>query len=117
MNNPESPEQKADVAEARISWAASFLVDWLIPLLQDNQLEDPNEIIQLRREFPPIPVENDKGIDFSIHDVLVAALRWRAYNQQQFPHIPEEAFENGEALHRAIELLGAAVHDPPKSED
>src|SRR5258706_9585764 len=121
MNNPESPEQNMDVAEVRIMWASSFLMDWLIPTRQTNHIETPSDIIELREGFSPLPPEDSedhedpKGVDFTIEDVLAAALRWRAHNQKQHPNIPEDALPSGNELRRAIELLSAAVDDSPKS--
>lgn len=110
MNKRESPVYKMDIADARISWAASFLVDWLLPWLQDGHIENPNDIVKLREEFPPISVENDWGIDFTINDVLEAALRWRRHNQQRFPHIPEDELPSGKEFRQAIDLLTALVY-------
>lgn len=94
-----------DVTEARISWAASFLVDWIIPLLEDNQIDNRSEIVELRKTFPPFQVKNEKGIDFSLNDVLTAALRRKAYEEKLYPGIPIEELENGEALLQVIDLL------------
>src|SRR5258708_1378571 len=117
MNNPELPEQNMDLPEARISWADSFLTDWLIPLIEFNRIDTPRDIIELREKFQPLPPEpDDKGIDFTIQDVLVVALRWRAHNQKLHPHIPEDRLPSGKELRRAIDLLNAAVHDPPQPE-
>ncbi len=115
MNTPESPKQKADLAEARIDWAFSFLVDWLIPTFQTNHIETPSDIIKLRERF--VPLRDATGTDFTIEDVLTAALQWRAYNQQRYPKIPEDKLPDGKLLHRAIDLLNAAVHNPPKPDN
>ena len=111
-----TPEDRMTIEKARISWAASFLVDWLIPLIEDNRIHDPNEIIQLREEFPPIPVENKRGIDFTISDILQAALQWEAYQQKLYPHVSIEKLPSGKAFRKAIKLLTAAVQNSEQTE-
>jgi hypothetical protein len=61
MTNPEFPEDMVDLAEARILWAASFLTDWLIPTVASNHIDSPNEVIELREKFPPIPEDKLPG--------------------------------------------------------
>jgi hypothetical protein len=117
MTNPETPEHKHDLHEARIDWAFSFLTDWVIPLLHDNRLDHPKDLIELRELFSPSGHLNNQGTDFSLHDVLKGALRWRAHNQQLHPNIPEDEMPSGKQLHRAIDLLTAAVQEPPEAEN
>lgn len=110
MNELELPEDTMDVAEARIGWAFSFLCDWLIPFVEGNRIEKPDEIIWWREQFPP-RVRN--GTDFTIKDVLAAALRWRAYNEEHYIHVAEARVPHSKALRHTIELLNKAI-DPPE---
>jgi hypothetical protein len=116
MSNPEFPEDKVDLAEARILWAASFLTDWLIPTVGSNHIDSPNEVIELREKFPPIPIDK-QGLDFTLNDVLIAALRGRAHIQKLHPTIPEDKLPGGKVLRRTIDLLNEALNPPPKSDE
>ena len=118
MSSPERPEQRASLPEARILWAGSFLSDWLIPLLENNRIHSRNDIVRLREGFPPLKPENEKGTDFTLDDVMTAALREREYYRERYPYTSEDKLPNGKVLLRAIDLLSALDQDePPKSED
>lgn len=114
MKEPNSPEERASEPEARILWAASFLVDWIIPLLHENGIDDPGMIIELREKFDPTP---GKGTDFTLNDVLVAANQWCSYINTLYPDMLITAVPSGKEYLRAIELITLAIGDPPKSED
>ena len=109
MNEWISPEEQATEPEARILWAASFLVDWVIPLLHEDQLHNPSQLIELRKKFDPT---TGNGTDFTLSDALVAAQRWCAYINQRFPETPIWKVPSGRQYLRAIQLLNAAINDP-----
>jgi len=111
MSNPELPDEPQDIDPERVSWAASFLADWIIPLIQEGRIETADEIVELRKHFQP---EAQAGKDFTMEDCWWAIVRWHKRRQQYDLAHPDFPIGNRAEFDKALTLIRTLVNPFPK---